>query len=111
MPEIERDKRKISRMRTRLRSGKVASLKNHFLSDCLVHDRSGRGVRIRLARPMRLPDIVAFFDDELEKVFIARVVWQKGNLAGLLFADGGPHAARGLGRMLKGKYYAINAAG
>ena len=112
-PDSRQDNRKSSRKRTRLRSGKIATLKNRFLSDCLLHDRSARGVRIRMARLCRLPEHVRFFDDELGELFVARVIWQKSNLAGLLFAGGGGEkaAADRQRAAFTGKYYAISTRG
>ncbi len=103
------NRRKAPRRRTRLRSGKTATLQNRFISDCLIFDRSSLGVRIRLAGRVMLPEHVKFFDDELGTLHVARVVWQKENEVGLVFAEGddgclrsGPaHAA------LAGKYYAL----
>jgi len=103
------NRRKAPRRRTRLRSGKTATLQNRFISDCLIFDRSPLGVRIRLAGRIRLPEHVKFFDDELGTLHVARVVWQRDNEVGLAFTEGergclrsGPgHAA------LAGKYYAL----
>ena len=103
------NKRKAPRRRTRLRSGKTATLRNRFISDCLIFDRSPLGVRIRLAGRVSLPEHIRFFDDELGTLHVARVVWQRDNEVGLAFAEGddgcrrsGPaHAA------LAGKYYAL----
>ena len=103
------NKRKAVRKRTRLRSGKTATLQNRFISDCLIFDRSPLGVRVRLAERTHLPEHVKFFDDELETLHVARVVWQRNNEVGLVFTKGtdggqksGPaHAA------FTGKYYAL----
>ncbi len=87
MPGKVIDKRKCPRRRTRLRSGKLATLKNRFLSDCQIFDRSEKGARVRLAGRMDLPEHVRLFDDELQVLFTARVAWRRGNEAGLCFVD------------------------
>lgn len=103
------NKRKAPRRRTRLRSGKVAAMDNRFITDCLIFDRSCLGVRLRLAGRGQLPEHVKFFDDELDTLHVAKVIWQRGNEAGLAFAQ---DKARGLRRgpghaALAGKYYAL----
>ena len=103
------ERRRGPRRRTRLRSGRLGSMDNRFIVDCLIFDRSCEGVRLRLAGRVALPDLVRFFDDELRRLYVGRVVWQKGAEVGLWLPegiDGGvtsgkAHAA------LSGKYYAV----
>ncbi len=104
-----RNRRKATRRRTRLRSGKLCTLRGQFIADCLIHDRSALGVRVRMAGRMALPEHVKFFDDELCTLHVARVVWRQENVAGLQFI-GAPcdeHTARREVAALKGKYYAV----
>jgi len=110
MPKTPLNRRKAPRRRTRLRSGKISTLGNRFLTECLIFDRSASGARVRLAGRMRLPEHIYFFDDERDTLHVAHVVWQKDGQAGLHFAtgkgarDGRAHAA------LSGKYYALRKA-
>ena len=103
------NRRKAPRRRTRLRSGKVISLEGLFIDDCLIHDRSTLGVRIRMAGRTILPGHVKFFDDELRQLRTARVVWQRDNIAGLEFIDEQPphHACAREQMAWTGKYYAL----
>ena len=81
---------------------------NRFIVDCQIFDRSREGVRVRLAGRLRLPEHVKFFDDELRRLYVARVVWQRGNEAGLWLPegiDGGTCSGKAYTR-LAGKYYA-----
>ena len=70
-----------------MRSGKIATLQNRFLSDCQIFDRSDMGARVRLAGRMELPDHVRLFDDELQALFTTRIIWRAGNEVGLRFID------------------------
>ena len=103
----KKERRKAFRKRTRLRSGKLAALDNRFISDCLIFDRTPLGVRVRLARNTRLPEHVKFFDDELQSLHVARVVWRRDNEAGLAFARERPARAARERAMFRGKYYAL----
>ncbi len=102
------NRRRSPRRRTRLRSGRLATLDNRFIVDCQVFDRSQEGVRVRLAGRMQLPEHVKFFDDELRRLYVARVVWQRGNEAGLWLPEGikGGVASGKACTRLAGKYYA-----
>ena len=103
------DKRAEARKRTRLRSGKVLDTKNKFLIECLVHDRSPQGARLRLVANVSAPNRIRLFDDESKVVRDARVVWRNNQDLGVRFmttikADTLRPAERAA---LDGKYYAI----
>ncbi len=85
VPTYRPNRRKAPRRRTRLRSGKVIAMNGLFINDCLIHDRSTLGVRIRMAGRTPLPRQVKFFDDELRVLRVAQVIWQRDNVAGLAF--------------------------
>ena len=106
------NRRKAPRRRTRLRSGKVCTLNSLFIADCLIFDRSQQGARVRLAGRQPLPERVKFFDDELQMLHVARVVWQRDNEAGLAFLQDDNHTACRTREvaMLRGKYYALRRA-
>jgi len=111
-PAMRANRRRARRRRTRLRSGKVCTLDDLFLADCLIFDRSPMGVRIRLAQRTRLPELVKFFDDELRLLKVARIAWRRGNEVGMEFPGDQPRPAtcqREITR-LSGKYYAMRRA-
>ena len=61
---------------------------------------------------MELPEHVRLFDDELQTLFTARVVWRRGNEAGLCFVEPErrtrwPREDRRLIRSLRERFYAI----
>src|SRR6185436_9620576 len=70
------EKRGNARLRTRLRSGKIAGRDGQFLADCLIYDRSSEGARLRLEGARAIPERILLFDDELGTLFAARVAWR-----------------------------------
>ncbi len=97
------------RLRTRLRTGKIADINGNFLVDCQIFDRSEKGARLRTIEPCDLPDHVKIFDDERNVLLVAVVVWMNQHEIGVEFpkglgnieTDGKQHAALG------GRYYAV----
>jgi hypothetical protein len=89
-----------------LRAGKILDRANRFLIDAAVIDRSCRGLRLRLAREIGVPELFHFFDEESEAVFVARIVWRQQCLLG---ARRGPVIAMTAKQIaaLRGKFYAI----
>ena len=107
--ETRRQRRRHPRWRTRLRTGKVATLSNGFIADCLIFDRSECGARLRLVEPVELPEHIKLFDDELTRLLVAVVIWRRDNELGVEFPDGqGNGETCGKGHAaLSGKYYAV----
>jgi len=70
------------RQRTRLRSAKLLDENYKFLTECRVHDRSPKGLRLALTRNTGLPGKVWFFDDETGEVLLLTIVWRKGETLG-----------------------------
>lgn len=85
------DKRIETRRRTRLHHGKVLDLRNRFLIDCQLYDRSRRGARLRLVADLKLPTRIRLFDDIARQVLDARIAWQRGQNIGVTFL---PQAVR-----------------
>jgi hypothetical protein len=77
------EQRRESRRRTRLRAGKILDRANRFLADATIIDRSCCGLRLRLAREFAAPDIFHFYDEEIDAIFVARLVWRRGRLLGV----------------------------
>lgn len=78
-----RDKRAERRWRTHLRSGRLVDAQTYIVAESQVRDRSARGVRLRLAGNIRLPERIRFFDDVSKRMFEAQVAWQRGQEIGL----------------------------
>jgi hypothetical protein len=109
MPErTQPDQRNNPRRRTRLRSGKIARRNGVFLTECLIFDRSPEGAQLRLEAAGAIPDRFLIFDDELNSLTPASVVWRSQSELGIRF-DGEASIAGGkeIARGLSGKYYAL----
>jgi len=102
------EKRSDQRRRTRLRSGKILDCADRFLVEATILDRSSGGLRLRLAKDQAIPDYFHFFDDEIEKIFAARVAWRRPALIGACLDSAGPLAANSRKiAALRGKFYAM----
>ena len=84
------DRREVRRTRTRLRSGKLVDVRGRFMTECLVHDLSALGSRLRLPPAVGLPSTVQLFDDQSGILYLARVLWRRGAEAGLKFIPSPP---------------------
>ncbi len=103
------DKRASAREKTRLRSAKLLDAAYRFVCECRICDRSLRGIRLLLARNIKVPRRMAVHIDETGEVRGARVVWRKGLVIGLsLHERAPPGAIRPSDRhALRGRYYGI----
>lgn len=105
------ERRNGERTRSRLRSGKLLDAQLSFLADCLIHDRSSTGARIRLLDARITQPDLHFYDDETETLRCAHIVWRRGADLGLHYSPQRP--ARDLSRAerlaLKGLYYTMRA--
>ena len=81
------ERRDAPRRRTRLRSGKVINAKGVFVTECLVHDVSGTGMRLKLPPGTDLPKLLQVYDDQSGLLRQAEVSWQSENEAGLRLLD------------------------
>lgn len=101
--ERRREKRRV----VRLNWGKALDSGDRFLTECLVVNRGGDGVRLRLARSVTIPARFQLFDDADGLLYAARLVWRRGREAGCRLArvpvPGKPHVLR----RMKGPYYAL----
>ncbi|HWG04491.1 MAG TPA: PilZ domain-containing protein [Beijerinckiaceae bacterium] len=79
------EKRSRRRQRTRLRTGKVLDFHNNFIVECIVHDRSVSGARIRLLKAANIPGILRVYDDERQTLTTATVVWHRDFELGLRY--------------------------
>lgn len=96
------------RRRTRLRSAKLADGQGSFLADCVIHDASGAGLRVRLHAPVDLPRVVLLFEDATGRVRPARLVWRRGDAAGLRLMPPAPaQLTRIVWRRFAADFYAV----
>jgi hypothetical protein len=111
---VGRDMRADQRRRTRLRSGKIVDLRNRFLCDCLLHDRSHGGLRVRLVQDVALPPRIRIYDDEAHGLIAVDIVWRRGRDLGIRMHVAEPaHAAAmdtAAALALGKQYYALGNA-
>lgn len=82
-PESPADKRTERRWSTHLRSGKIVDWRTRIVTEGQVRDRSARGMRLRLAANVPLPQRIRFFDDIGKRMFEATVAWRRGRDIGV----------------------------
>ncbi|HLW91672.1 MAG TPA: hypothetical protein VKS78_10265 [Roseiarcus sp.] len=104
-----RDKRANERRRSRLRSAKLLDASNRFLCECLVHDRSSSGLRIKLMRNIGLPARCRLYDDETGQISLVATAWRRGAVLGMRYlgGEGSATLSASARAALGGRYYAI----
>ena len=106
---LESDERRLDRrQRTRLRSGKIVDRTGRFVTDCLLHDLSSTGGRLRVAPAVALPSAIQVYDDQTGLVRDAVVLWRRSGEAGVRFAPAldTPESRRVAAEMRR-KFYAV----
>lgn len=107
-PPEPSDRRRAPRQRTRLRSGKIVDLKGRFLTECLWHDLSRRGGRLRVPTGCVLPDAIQVYDDQTGELYRASVLWQREREAGVALRPAADDdRSRMVAAELRRKYYAV----
>ena len=103
------DKRASQRRRSRLQSAKLLDSNNRFLCECLVHDRSSAGLRLKLMKNIGLPSRCVFFDDESGAVTAVAIVWRRGLAVGMRYrpSEGLKALSPSARTALHGRYYAM----
>jgi hypothetical protein len=102
------DKRSESRRRTRLRSGKVADRDGTFIAECVIHDLSAVGARLRVDDCSIVPEEMLLLEDATLDIVGARVAWRRSHEIGVQLVPGPVGDARKrIVQKLSGKYYAI----
>lgn len=81
------NKRVASRQRTRLHSGRLLTPDGRHLADCLIHDASATGARLRLIGPALIPAAFRFCDDVARTARDACVAWRRDDQIGIRFAS------------------------
>ncbi len=102
------ERRATARLRTRLRSAKVADRQGRFVTECLMHDLSPNGSRLRHPAHVTLPASFQLYDDQSGTLYQATVLWRRGQETGVRF-DRGATTARGHATAsgLRRRFYAI----
>lgn len=91
------ERRRFTRLRTKLRSGKIVDSGGRFITECLIHNRSASGCRLRLPASVALPPSILFFEDQSERLLQAVVMWQRDRDVGIRLL---PQAMGGLNRAI-----------
>lgn len=103
------ERRTFTRQRTKLRSGKIIHANGQFITECLIHNRSASGCRLRLAAAIALPSLIHLFDDQSERLFQAAVMWQRQRDVGIrLLPSPANGRNRAIAQRMKGKFYALD---
>ena len=87
------EQRASSRERMRMRSAKLLDAAYRFICECRICDRSLHGLRLALARNIRLPRRMSVHIDETGEVRGARVVWRQGLVIGVRLHECAPATA------------------
>jgi hypothetical protein len=100
-------KRNSERRRTRLRSGKIADAAGRFIVECMLHDRSEAGARLRPVASAAIPERIVLYDDERETAVAADIIWRRGLELGCRFTGAVMVADNPVVRRLSGRFYAL----
>lgn len=107
-PPSAGERRDAPRRRTRLRSAKVVDPDGRFVTECLVHDLSGTGMRLRLPPGTALPKQLQVYDDQSGLLQQASVSWHRGGEAGLrLLAASDTPRSRTVAADMRRKFYKL----
>jgi len=58
-------------------------IRNVFLIECQIYDRSDTGARLRLVGDISLPSRIRLYEDASERLFDAAIAWRKGRVIGI----------------------------
>ena len=103
------ERRGLAREPLRLRSAKLLDSAYRFVCECRICDRSPHGLRLLLARNVRLTRPLAVHIDETSEVRAAKIVWRNGSMLGVRLGDRAhPDATKPSYRYaLRERYYGI----
>lgn len=107
-PRADGERRGASRQRTRLRSGKITGPDGRFIVECLIHNRSLTGCRVRLPRVAEIPSAIYLFDDRTGELSSGSVAWRRDRDLGLRLKPcpvSPPY--RALADRMRHKFYAL----
>lgn len=103
------EKRIEERKRTRLRSGKLATLEGQFLTECHFHNIAGGGARIRTVGPCTIPNRFWLFDDQYRGALMTEIVSHRDGDFGVRFIEDAnvTPLSEAVLSALAGKYYSL----
>jgi PilZ domain len=79
-----------------LKEGRVITLDNQSVINCMVRDLSATGARIKCGDPIAVPNAFRLQVGQELTMRPARVVWRRGEYVGLVFTGDAIPAPRGL---------------
>lgn len=101
------ERRSERRLIKRLNWGKMLSIRNEFLSECLITNQTSMGARLRIARHVDIPRVFLLFDDNTRGIFEGETIWRTGRDLGCKIT-GKPHEAHAdLVRRMCSRYYGL----
>ena len=107
-PAVRGERRRASRQKTRLRSGKIVGLDGRFISECVIQNRSASGGRVRLPAAIAPPPCFLFYDDQTEQLFDAALKWRKERDLGLILTPCPPTPPnRAIAGRMRRKFYRL----
>lgn len=107
-PTASGDKRNRPRQRTRLRTGKILDRHGHFLTECLIYDRSDTGGRLRLPAGIMLAAAIQLYEDQSAALLQADIVWRMEREVGIRFrASVSTPRSRALEAEMRRRFYAV----
>ena len=80
------NKRRGPRQRV-FKSGKIVFAGGSFSVDCVIRNQSQSGARLQIPTSVAIPDRFILVDGHAGARHEASVVWRKGDLIGVRFAD------------------------
>ncbi|KQT45159.1 hypothetical protein ASG43_12765 [Aureimonas sp. Leaf454] len=101
------EQRASERVATRLKPGKLLTVKGGFLADCAITDRSATGARVRIFGSPRLPSDLILFDETGTVAWPTHLAWDRGTEAGLQFLAGPLTVPPEIVHRIAGPYYAV----
>ncbi|BDA85908.1 hypothetical protein Sa4125_34500 [Aureimonas sp. SA4125] len=102
------NRREASRLRSRLRPGKLLSPTGRYLADCAIIDRSKAGARVRLFEAAELSPAMTLFDESETVQWDVRMIWSAEGQAGLRFTSDAQAVGPADAERIAGRYYALN---
>jgi hypothetical protein len=105
----QRENRANARKKCRLDSGKVLDNDNRFICECLIYDRSQRGLRLKLPRNLALPKTFRLYDDWSCEISLVSAVWRRDSVLGVRRSRTFDRAEvkETVWKALRGRYYAV----
>lgn len=91
----------------RLNWGKVITIREAFLSECIIANLTSKGACLRIMQEVHIPDYFLLYIDVSGAVLEGGVIWRHGYELGCKFADAPYIATSALSRRMRAKYYGI----